>query len=50
MADTGGVGGFSTSASNRGVDFEGTEKGNTARTMVHHSRRQYNIIRPTTQI
>jgi len=29
MADTGGVGGFRTSASNRGVDFEGTEGGGT---------------------
>ena len=34
-----------TSATNRGISFESTEKGNTARTMVHPSWRQFNTIR-----
>jgi hypothetical protein len=49
MADAGWVGGNHTSATNRGVGFEGTEKGNAARTIVHFSMRQSNTTRLTTQ-
>jgi hypothetical protein len=36
-------------ATNKGIGFEVTEKGNTARTMADLSGRQYNIFRLTTR-
>jgi len=39
--------GLAGTATNKGIGFEGTEKGKTAGTMVHISRRQYSTTRLT---
>ena len=50
MADAGEFGGKCSSNANRGVGSEGTEKGNTARPMVHLSMVQYRTARLTRQL
>jgi len=50
MVDDGGISRNRVSATNREVGFEGTEKGNTARRIVHLSMVQYRTARLTRQI
>lgn len=50
MANAGGIGRNHTFASNEGIGFQGTEKGNAAITIVDLSSRQYNITKLTTII